>query len=168
MLRFTLPTEEHRDDVLAFYAEFAAQGKTCIGFGNSDDYDTWLTGMKNRISGTDLPDGWVRENFYLCYDAGELVGVFSLKMELTDFLMNYGGHIGYAVKPSRQNQGYATDMLKQGLQIAGALGFKRILAVCDEDNNASERVILKNGGVFENKLFDSDEDVYIKRYWLYI
>lgn len=41
-----------------------------------------------------------------------------------------------------------------------------VLAVCDEDNYASEKVILKNGGVLENRLFDRDEGVYVKRYWL--
>lgn len=40
--------------------------------------------------------------------------------------------------------------------------------VCDEDNLASEKVIQKNGGVFENRLFDSDESVFVKRYWIQI
>ncbi len=47
-----------------------------------------------------------------CYLRDELIGVFSLKFELTDCLYSYGGHIGYAVKPSCRNRGYATEMLK--------------------------------------------------------
>lgn len=61
--------------------------------------------MNNRISGKNLPAGYVRENFYLCYDGDDMVGVFNLKFELTEFLLNFGGHIGYAVKPSRRNRG---------------------------------------------------------------
>ena len=38
--------------------------------------------------------------------------------------------------------------------------------VCDEDNLASEKVIQNNGGVFENRLFDADESVFVKRYWI--
>lgn len=34
-------------------------------------------------------------------------------------------------------------MLAQGLDIARELGFGRVLCVCDEDNLASERVIIK-------------------------
>lgn len=34
-------------------------------------------------------------------------------------------------------------MLAQGLDIARELGFVRVLCVCDEDNIASERVIIK-------------------------
>ena len=95
-----------------------------------------------------------------------MVGVFNLKFELTEFLLNFGGHIGYAVKPSRRNRGCASQMLKQGLDIARELGFVRVLCVCDEDNIASERVIIKNGGIFENRLYDDEEKVFVKRYWI--
>ena len=51
-------------------------------------------------------------------------------------------------------------------KIAKVLGFKRILCVCDEDNIASEKIIIKNGGLFENKLYDDLEKVFIKRFWI--
>lgn len=54
-------------------------------------------------------------------------------------------------------------MLKQGLDIARELGFVRVLCVCDEDNIASERVIIKNGGIFENRLYDEKEKVFCKK-----
>ena len=168
MLSFVLPTEAHRKDVLAFYAEFEKSNETCIGYGDHADFDKWLCGMHNRIAGKYLPDGNVRENFYLCYDKDELVGVFNLKFELTPFLFNYGGHIGYAVKPSRRNKGLATQMLRQGLEISKGFGFEKVLVLCDDDNCASEKVILKNNGVFENKLFDAEENVFVKRYWIYL
>lgn len=44
--------------------------------------------------------------------------------------------------------------------------YDRILCVCDTDNYASEAVILKNGGVLENELFDPEENVTVKRYWI--
>ena len=60
------------------------QGKTCIGYGSHKDYVTWLTGIHNRITAADLPEGFVQEAFYLRnggqyedtrYDAGEAVNV---------------------------------------------------------------------------------------------
>lgn len=90
--------------------------------------------------------------------------MFSLKFELTPFLLNYGGHIGYAVRPSQQRRGLATEILKEGVALARSSGFKRLLLVCDDDNLASEKVILKNGGQYENTLFDPDEQVFVKRY----
>lgn len=57
-------------------------------------------------------------------------------------------------------------MLAQELDITRELGFGRVLCVCDEDNIASERVIIKNGVIFENRLYDEKEKVFVKRYWI--
>ncbi len=166
MLTFLLPSEQNRDDVLAFYKEFEDAGDSCIGFAKRKDYDAWLTEMTNRNTGQNLPEGFVRENFYLCYEGAKLVGVFSLKFELTDYLLQYGGHIGYAVRPSERRRGLATQILKQGLSLCKNFGFDRVLCVCDDDNIGSEKVIQKNGGVLENELFDPEENVTVKRYWI--
>jgi len=166
MLTFTLPAEENRKDVLSFYREFEQAGDSCIGFAHHDDYDAWLRMMQNRHTATDLPEGFVRENFYLCYDGGRMVGVFSLKFELTDYLLHYGGHIGYATRPSERRKGYATQMMRQGAAMAKEMGFDSLLLVCDDDNIASEKVILRCGGVYENSLFDSEEGVMVKRFRL--
>lgn len=166
MLTFTLPSQKNKTDVLSFYGEFETNNETCIGYNNFKDFDAWLAHMTNRHTGKNLPKGFVRENFYLCYDKAELVGVFSLKFELTPYLKDFGGHIGYAVRPSKRNRGIAGDILKQGLNISKQFGFKHILCVCDDDNLPSEKVILKNGGVFENKLYDAEEKVFVKRYWI--
>lgn len=168
MLNFVLPTEHDRDAVLDFYSEIEKDGGECIGIRNYKNYNEWLNEMKNRHTGENLPKGYVRENFYLCYEGKKLVGVFSLKFELTAFLLNYGGHIGYAVRPDMRNNGLATQMLQQGLKLAKNFGIEHILCVCNSDNYASEKVILKNGGVFENELYDADENVMVKRFWIYI
>lgn len=105
MLNFILPTERNRGDVLAFYDEIEKSGGECIGIGNYKKYDLWLSGIRNRYTGTNLPEGYVRENFYLCYEGKRLIGVFNLKFELTEFLLNYGGHIGYVVRPSDRTRG---------------------------------------------------------------
>lgn len=68
--------------------------------------------------------------------------------------------------PIKKNRGFAAQMLKQGLEIAKELGFEKILCVCNENNYASEKVIINNGDIFENKLFDNDEKVFVKRYWI--
>ena len=166
MLKLVLPTEENRADVLAFYNEIEESGGACIGMGNYKNYDQWLTGMQNRHTGRNLPEGYVRENFYLCYEGTRLVGVFSLKFELTEYLLNYGGHVGYATRPADRGRGLATQMLRQGLVLAKEFGFDRILCICDDDNYASEKVILKNGGVLENELYDPEEAVTVKRFWI--
>lgn len=166
MLELRLPEERDRENVLAYYEEIEANNSESIGMGNYQDFDRWLTGMRNRHTGKNLPEGFVWEDFCLCYEGGRLIGVFSLKFELTDYLLSFGGHIGYAVRPSERNRGLATQILRQGLEMATKAGFSKVLCVCDEDNIASEKVILKNGGVLEDTRYDPEEAVTIKRYWI--
>ena len=57
------------------------------------------------------------------------------------------GHIGYAVVPWKRRRGYATRALALILPVAREVGLHRVEITCDDDNEASRRVILANGGV---------------------
>lgn len=57
------------------------------------------------------------------------------------------GHIGYAVIPSMRGHGYATRALAEILPYALAEGLRWVELTTDVDNIASQRTILKNGGV---------------------
>lgn len=79
--------------------------------------------MINRKEGKNLSEGYVRENFYLCYDNDTMIGVFSIKFSLTDYFLKHGGHIGYAAAPSYQRRDLGIEILSKGLEIAKVLGF---------------------------------------------
>lgn len=59
------------------------------------------------------------------------------------------GHIGYAVVPWQRRRGYATAALRLMLPLARAEGLTCVEITCDTDNDASRRVILRNGGVLQ-------------------
>ena len=42
MLKFILPTEQNRENVISFYDEIEKSGGECIGIGNYKNYDPWL------------------------------------------------------------------------------------------------------------------------------
>lgn len=87
----------------------------------------------------------------LWWAQGELfLGRLAIRHELTEPLLTWGGHIGYAVRPSARRQGHATAMLRESLPVAGSLGIDSVLVTCDTDNVASRRVIEAAGGAYQD------------------
>jgi predicted acetyltransferase len=94
----------------------------------------------------------------------EFVGRISIFHELNDALRVEGGHIGYDTVPSFRGRGVATEMLRQALPIARALGLTEVLLTCDDTNAASIRVIESNGGALrETRALDTNRP--LKRYY---
>jgi predicted acetyltransferase len=132
--------------------------------GDATDFKNFIDIVNQYSEGLDLPAGSVQDTFLIAEVDGEVVGRISIRHSLNDFLFNYGGHIGYMVRPAFRRRGYASEMFRQALLIATDLGINMVLITCNDDNHGSIKVIEKHGGVLENKV---DEDGYLlRRYWI--
>ena len=113
---------------------------------------------------TRLPEDKVHCTYFWITDGArldrEVVGFLALRHALTAWLLEEGGHIGYAVRPSRRREGHATRALASSLGAAAGLGLDRVLLTCDEDNRGSRRAIERCGGVYE------DTRKRKRRYWI--
>jgi predicted acetyltransferase len=169
MLKLIEPVIELRAEFLAMVEEFYASGEEHIhGIGciEADDFENSVKRAKEQVYGVGLPEGWVPASTYwlLCDDV--MIGMCHLRHELNDFLENYGGHIGYSVRPSQRNKGYGSQMLQLALQKAKGLEIERVLITCDDDNIASARVIEKNGGKLADVVKTEYAEFLVRRYWI--
>jgi predicted acetyltransferase len=119
-----------------------------------------------------LPDGTLGERALetqLWYIEGdEFLGSISVRHSLTPILEQWGGHVGYAVRPSAQGRGYASAMLAGMLDhIRANLPLERVTLTVNLNNPASMRVVEKNGGVFRDEVdhpwIEGDRG---RRYWI--
>lgn len=122
--------------------------------------------LKNQAKGLDLPEGWVPSTAYwLLSEKDYLLGEIHIRHRLTESLADFGGHIGYMVRPSERRKGYATRMLAMALAKAVEMGMARVLVTCDPGNTASARVIEKNGGRLFNESV-ARGGRHTSRYWI--
>ena len=70
--------------------------------------------------------------------------------------------LGYALLKENWGQGYASESVKGGLQYAfDQLGLTEIAGITYPENVPSQKVLLKNGFVFDNTFFEEDKELHI-------
>lgn len=99
-------------------------------------------------------------------DGETVVGRIVLRHHLTDSLKEFGGHVGYEVRPSFRRRGVAKEMLKMLLETPKARELGRILLTCAPSNEASNRTILANGGVLEKTAYVAAWKRDTNYYWI--
>ena len=126
------------------------------------DFDNYMEHLEVKDdTGRRVPD-----STFFCLDEAQdrFVGAVNIRHYLNERLLLNGGHIGDGVRPLERRKGIGTTMVGLALEECRKLGIKRVLMVCDSDNVASAKTIIRNGGVMENEV---EMDGFIEqRYWI--
>ncbi|MDA0334045.1 MAG: GNAT family N-acetyltransferase [bacterium] len=181
-----LPHVQFQDSFVEGAAEFAGEGHldstyaAFLGFDVDrlrDNFSGFVADLLRMADESRVFLTGYRDCIFWLSDEGLYVGQTSIRPELgTPYLITYGGHIGYSIRPSHRRQGYGRRILQLALEKCAEMGLERALVTCDEDNTASRRIIESNGGVFESGLVMDEtvaraegragEKVRKLRYWL--
>lgn len=95
-----------------------------------------------------------------------VVAQAGLRHRLNEALAEFGGHIGYNVRPAYRNRGLAKETLRQILSTSRAREIGRLLLTCAPDNAASNRTIVANGGVLEKTIWVERVQRMTNLYWI--
>ena len=169
IVRLISPSIEFEASYRSYLAELGKIGERPIPWvlaWEAADFAALVMRLLSSQEADNVEDGFVEHvTFWMVDDERELVGVANLRLRLNKELVHSGGHVGYGVRPSMRNRGYATQLLAMTLHEAKRLGIRRVLVCCDQDNPASARVIRKNGGVFESEV-EHQTGSMVDRYWI--
>ena len=168
MIKLIKPSREHFTQLVELKQDFINNNEPRIqGSGSIDKYDDlngWLKSINDIEQGKN--EKLVPSTYYLILSDDEVVGTISMRHYLTKDLEEFGGHIGYAIRPAERRKGYAVSMLKAILPYCKELGLEKTLISCIDGNIGSEKTILKNGGVYESTVCEPDRNRNLKRFWI--
>lgn len=150
-LKLIRPELRHKEDVMAYKKEFIDSGDSLHGTASlrqAKSYESWQKQVMDNMYEETVQEGLVPASTYLAIREKDqkLVGMIDIRHRLNDFLINFGGHIGYSVRKSERRKGYATEMLALALDQCRQLGLSEVLVTCNKDNEASAKTILKMVG----------------------
>ena len=173
-LMLVRPSKLYAEQVMSYKEEMLQCGDSfdgCAGLEDVQSFDEWID-FERRLR-EKYKSGYVPSEVFLAVRRKDdfVVGMIDFRHPLSDFLKNFGGNIGYSVRPSERRKGYASEMLGLVLPFCRAFGESKVLVTCDKRNVASQRTIIKNGGVMENEIVDTvglSKSGIIQRFWISI
>ncbi len=121
-----------------------------------EQFKKWLD-HEYSVDNGNLEDWMVPQTSYWLYDDEKPIGYGRIRHDLNDNLSETSGHIGYAIRYTERSKGYGTRLLSLLLDQCKMLRIKKVQIGANSNNIASNRIIVKNGGVLfratENKNF---------------
>ena len=163
------PNLSYADEIIKYKEESLKESPLIngsAGLNRFSSIEVWLEELKKRSSEATVPEGLVPSSTYLGVREKDnyIVGMIDIRHYLNEYLTQVGGNIGYSVRKTERNKGYAKRMLKLALEKCKELKIKKVLITCDEDNIASEKVILSANAKFEDiRNIDGENK---KRFWI--
>ena len=118
-------------------------------FGMSyEEYKKWLIVQDDYHLGKNLPQGWIPATTYFLYDNNIPVGIGRIRHETSEYLQKIvgAGEIGYGISKLYRSKGYGNILFKELLKKCIDFGYEKITLFPHKNNEATIRIMLKNGG----------------------
>lgn len=165
------PDNSLSGEITAYRQEFLSDGSSMDGCGSlrrRANPQDWLDDNALLENEATVPEKWVASTQYVFLRISDrkILGMIQVRHYFNDYLRQFGGNIGYSIRPSERRKGYAIRMLRDCLPLCRTLRLDKVLITCLDDNEGSRRTILANGGIYESTVYDSGENVHLQRYWI--
>lgn len=170
------PSLDYKDAAIQYINEFYEYNSQIHGVGGLDialkkglSFEDWV---ENSIKMNDkdyaYSKGKVPAITYILLRENDnrIIGFIDLRLELNDYLRNFGGHIGYSIRPIERRKGYNKINLYLCLLEAQKNGLDEVLITCADYNDGSRNSIKSFDGVLEKTTYDELDGETMELYWI--
>lgn len=95
----------------------------------------------------------------------KIVGSINVRWNLTEEMKQFGGNIGYGIRPTERRKGYNKINLYLGMIEAQKLGLDKVMLDCDVANVGSAKTMQALGGRLERTEIDTYDGILTSVYW---
>ena len=164
-----VPSEEREQEAFEYIDEHIENDSDIVGCHGLSRfrgrYKDWL----RKVEMDSIPELCTEEIpsrvFFLVRESdNRIVGMLHIYLGLNDRLRDFGGNIGYGIRPTERGKGYNNINLLLGLLVCRDYHMDQVLLTAFKDNKASVRTMENFGGVKIKDYFDEDEDKDIVHY----
>lgn len=178
MERFFLeiPTLNRKQDILDYLEENIQYGSDLNGIGSIDrylegmTYEEWLLELEKRkkVEYVKQINRCLSKTFIVVRENDDkVIGMINIRYNISnEMLKNGASHIGYGIRPTEREKGYAKIALYLALLEEQKLGEENVLLECTVGNIGSNRTIQALGGKLEKTELDSYDNTMTNYYWI--
>ena len=152
------PSLERKEEIFEYINEFVEYNSDINGTGGLDKIIEGCTFEQALARCLSMEDEEYAKKINRCQSKtfllirendNRIVGTINVRWNLTEAMKQFGGNIGYGIRPTERRKGYNKINLYLGMQEAQKLGLDRVMLDCDVNNLGSDRTLKALGGVLE-------------------
>ena len=169
------PSIEQKDEIIEYLDEFVKYKSDINGSGSLDKIYEGYTFEQALERCLKMEDEEYAKSLGKCNgktfllirkNDNRIVGTINVRWNLTPELLQFGGHIGYGIRPTERQKGYNKINLYLGLIEAKKIGLDKVMLDCSTTNLGSDKTIKALGGILERCEIDPWDNELTNVYWI--
>lgn len=169
------PSIQRKNEIIDFINEFVEYKSNINGTGSLDKILEGYTfeqalqrclNMENKEYAEKIGKCPSKTFLFIRKNDNKIVGAISVRWNLNEAMLRFGGHIGYGIRPTeRRRKGYNKINLYLGMNEARKLGLDKVMIDCAANNPGSDRTLKALGGKLERTEIDPSDGTLTNVYW---
>ena len=168
------PSIERKNEIIDYINEFVLYNSDINGTGSLDKILEGYTfeqalerclNVENEEYAKNLGRCQSKTFLLIRENDNKIIGMINVRWNLTEEMKQFGGNIGYGIRPTERRKGYNKINLYLGLLEAQRLGLDKVMLDCDVNNIGSAKTMQALGGTLERTEIDPYDGVLTSVYW---
>ncbi len=169
-----IPSIERKKEIIAYLDEFVQYGSDINGAGSlakiydglsfEEALDRCMK-MTNEEFARSINRCPSKTFLLIRKNDNKIIGSINIRWNLSLEMLEFGGHIGYGIRPTERKKGYNKINLYLGMIEAKKVGLDKVMLDCDVNNIASDKTLKALGGRLTRTEIDPNDGILTNVYW---